>query len=389
MKKAGRRPDLNPLHLARDGWQMLRRDLAHDMNYRRVRPTNLLPFLTYRCSSRCRTCSMWQRRSELPELSLAQWEVFFNSLAEMQPSSLRHVEFFGGDVLLRPDVLMPLIARASAIGLDTAVPLNGILLDEAMAARLVASGIRTIYLSIDGVGEVHDRVRGVSGNFALLKRGVAALRAARGDEPSPELVAICTVSRFNADSFEQVLPFAADAGFDRLHFEYAGEFPTEACVRSVVDGHRPGPYFSNSNGSVLVDAKQADRIKRELSLIRSSPVPGKLYVVTANMDVLTTEQMLLGRFDVRRCYVARLMVTIDPFGGVLAWPFFDTYVLGNILERPLSEIWNGPAHRRFLQAQQRGELPICRHCIMSVERNTTFGQRIVKRYLGWRKLARS
>jgi hypothetical protein len=69
MKKARRGPDLNPFHLARDGWQMLRRDLARDLNYYRVRPTNLLPFLTYRCSGGAcsqSSASLSGRRSSPP-----------------------------------------------------------------------------------------------------------------------------------------------------------------------------------------------------------------------------------------------------------------------------------------------------------------------------------
>lgn len=378
-------PELSPAVLAREAWHILRRTWRCEMNYRMTRPSNLLPFLTYRCTSRCRTCSMWRRETTHSELTVEQWQSFFASLSELRPHALRHVEFFGGDVLLRPEVLMPLIEQAAGMGLYTAVPLNGVLLDREMAYRLVESGVDTIYVSVDGVGELHDRVRRAPGNFDQLRVGIAALRDAREGRSQPSLEAICTVSRYNAHGFEEVFPFALEAGFDRVSFEYVGHFPDEAAEQSVIDGRRAEPFFENPDGPALADRSQAEHIKRQLALMHASPLARDISLETKNIDALTIEQMVCGLVDLRRCYMSRTLVSIDPSGNVLACPFYATYPLGNILEQPLYEIWNGPAHRRFLRARAQRKLQICRHCIMSVERNPTPGQYLLKRYLAWRR----
>lgn len=77
-----------------------------------------------------------------------------------------HLVFTGGDPLKRPDVYA-LAARAAAAGLQVGITPSGTpLLTQEAVARLQASGIKTIALSIDGSSpERHDRIRGVVGSF--------------------------------------------------------------------------------------------------------------------------------------------------------------------------------------------------------------------------------
>jgi MoaA/NifB/PqqE/SkfB family radical SAM enzyme len=49
-------------------------------------------------------------------------------------------------------------------------------------------------------------------------------------------------------------------------------------------------------------------------------------------------------------------------GDVVPCPFFRSYVLGNLTRQEIGSIWGNEPHRRFIQAQQRGSLAICRNC---------------------------
>lgn len=82
----------------------------------------------------------------------------------------------GGDPFERPD-LEDLIRGGKALGLPVSVSPSATLeLSEENLARVHAAGATAISLSVDGVGEVHDRFRGFPGVF---DRTVAAWRAAR------------------------------------------------------------------------------------------------------------------------------------------------------------------------------------------------------------------
>jgi len=340
------------------------------------RPTNLLPFLTYRCSSRCRSCQMW-RRVGGEEWTCDQWLGFLGSL----DGSLRHVEPFGGDVMLRPDVLFPLIEESARRGLIVDIPLNGVLITPPAAERLAAMPINTIYVSVDGVGEVHDNVRQVSGNCDRIASAVGIIRRARGDRTRPTLAGNTTVSRLNYDQCADIAQFAHDVGFDHVSFEYCGEFPPEAVDASAIDGVRPRPYYERQAESLLLSQEQARCVKRDLDRLRRQRSDDGFHVVTRNIDFLTIAEMVTGQPRMSRCYVCRTLLTIDPSGNVLPCPFFDQYHLGNLAQTPLRQIWNNARHRRFVALQRTGKLPMCRYCILSVERNLTLGQALSKWYL--------
>jgi MoaA/NifB/PqqE/SkfB family radical SAM enzyme len=142
----------------RNAWYYFERFVRREINYYLVRPTNLLLFLTYRCTSQCRSCTMWQRKVERPEMSLEQWKGFMMMMREYP---IGNVEMFGGDALLRKDVLFPLTRFIKAQGIPQVdLVTNCNLMDAETAREIVDSGIDTVYMSLDGVDDEHDRARG-------------------------------------------------------------------------------------------------------------------------------------------------------------------------------------------------------------------------------------
>ena len=321
---------------------------------------------------------MWQRGDRGEELTPEQWTRFIDSLDGLP---MHYVEPFGGDVLLRPEVLFPLIERAAGRGMMVDIPLNGVLLDAPTAERLAAMPIRTIYLSVDGVGTGHDDVRRVPGNFQHMMDAVAVIRRVRGSKLMPALICNTTISRLNYDQCISIANASADAGFDAVMFEYCGEFPPEAVAASAIDGVAPEPYYARQGESLLLSADQAMRLKRDLEHLRRNGPNDRIEIVTRNIDFLTVAGLVSGQPGLRRCYVCRTQVTIDPFGNVLACPFFHKYHLGNITNRSLHEIWNDEPHRRFVRLQGAGRLPMCHYCILTVVRNVTVVQSLQKWYL--------
>lgn len=165
-------------------------------------PSNLTFSVSYRCNSRCVTCNVWRKR--VADFSLEEYERTFAKLGR----SLRWVTFSGGEPFLRPDLIDIVLAcyrtcRPNIIN----IPTNGLLVDrvakgvERLAREAPQSKI-VINLSLDGVGEEHDAIRGVPGNYAKLRESYAALRAIA----APNLtVGIHTViSRHNIARFSHI-----------------------------------------------------------------------------------------------------------------------------------------------------------------------------------------
>lgn len=358
---------------------------GREFRYRRTIARGALLFLTYRCTSRCKTCTLWQRTDNTGELSLEEWQRVIDGCAEL---GVKYFELFGGDALLRPDVLVPLTAYIkSKPGLLCDLVTNCNLMTEKAARGLVAAGLDNLWLSIDGVAEVHHKVRGHDKTWIQLEKTIDWFLEARGSARQPCLRANTTISNLNYNTFDQVLPYAEERGLDTAHFEYVGEFWDELLDRSVVDNIRPNPYFVRQDGkSILLNEEQARMVKARVVQMKEDVRSMEIQLQTENIDTLTIRQMVSGLCDNRRCYIIRDIITVDPQGNIVGCPFYGNWVLGNIRQQRLGDIWNNEKHRAFKKHFQKrfsnGHMRICDHCILGVQRNPTVAQNI-REHFNW------
>ena len=162
-------------------------------------PLNLTFSVSYRCNSRCQTCNVWRKR--VPDFTLDEYEQTFRHLG----ATPYWLTFSGGEPFLRPDLIDIVLAayRYCRPGIIN-IPTNGLLVQRIVSGveRLVREAPRAqivINLSLDGIGEQHDLIRGVPGNYAKLRQTYAGLRQLT----APNLtVGIHTViSQLNIDNF--------------------------------------------------------------------------------------------------------------------------------------------------------------------------------------------
>ena len=111
--------------------------------------------VTDNCNMRCIMCNSWRSHSA-EELTTQEWK---DVIRQLKDHGIRFLGFAGGEPLLRKD-LPSLIAYATSLGLHTELTTSGYLLDEARATALFAAGLKSVVISIDGVGEAYEAIRG-------------------------------------------------------------------------------------------------------------------------------------------------------------------------------------------------------------------------------------
>lgn len=348
--------------------------VIREIYYYQIKPIEALFFLTYRCTSRCRICEMWKRKFPIEnELGLDGWKKVVDMVHSF---NINLIYLFGGDTLLRKDILLPLIKYIKSKDIYCNTTINGNLLDKDMASILVTSGIDCVWISLDGIGEVHDKIRGREGSFQRVKSGLENLIEARGNLKIPKIALNCTISSLNINGFEEVLPFAIDMGVDEVDFEYAGEIKPESAQKSQINGYIPNPYFINRGESILLNIEQSAFLKKKLKEIKEIARNNSLNISTRNIDCLSIENIVTGMPPRKKCYLSRYHVNIDPMGNVIPCLFFESYYLGNINEEELSKIWGNQKHRRFLQYVDAKKVDMCKYCVIGIQRNPTFFQSV-------------
>lgn len=129
--------------------------------------------LVRRCNLKCRHCYAVSADVDFPgELSTQQ---VFAIMQDLKAARVPVLILSGGEPLLRPDIF-DISRRARDMGFYTALSSNGTLIDARMAREIAAIGYDYVGVSVDGIGDTHDRFRGKAGSFDEALAGLRILR---------------------------------------------------------------------------------------------------------------------------------------------------------------------------------------------------------------------
>lgn len=191
------------------------------------------------CDAKCQMCNVWQQHLD-NQLSLAEIEhVFSNPLF----SRAIGVGLNGGEPTLRADlpdiaeILYKKLPRLRHISLIT----NGTKADrvieriDQLAAVIKKNrGYLDVMVSLDGVGDVHDRVRGREGNF---RSALEVLDHVRKHSEVQNVRIGCTVIRDNVYGIHDLYDFARQRG---VYIKYRLGVPHQRLYTSHVDPKQIG-----------------------------------------------------------------------------------------------------------------------------------------------------
>lgn len=168
------------------------------------RPYKLTFSITYGCQSRCMTCNIWQIKPK-GELQLGEVQEF----AKRNPY-FRWIEITGGEPFLRSDIVGIVKAfKDYSKGLYIVTISTNSLSNHDMLINRITQILDTgiprlsITLSLDGYRELHDKVRGVPGNFDKVMDMYGRLKELRKKYPGLFVVFGYTMSKLNQGMFEK------------------------------------------------------------------------------------------------------------------------------------------------------------------------------------------
>lgn len=188
-----------------------------------ILPLNYTIILSMRCNSRCKTCNVW-KMDPYQEMSREEWQKIFRSMGR----SPYWLTFSGGEPFMRlgfTDIIQDAyrICKPKIIN----IPTNSLLGAKVIApkvkeiAQACPNSSVVINLSLDGIGEKHDEIRGIEGNFEKVMEVYKALREL--NFPNLSIGIHSVVSKFNFDHIKDLHDYVKELGPDQYISEIAEE----------------------------------------------------------------------------------------------------------------------------------------------------------------------
>lgn len=325
--------------------------------FSKKRPIHLTYFVTRRCNARCPLCFYARARDAEhapPELSLEEIRRVAGSL-----DPLLWVLFSGGEPFLREDLVeISRIFHDTSRAVFLTYPTNG-LQPEVIAARTeeilarCPDSVVVLKLSLDGVGERHDAVRGIPGGFAKLLRTHERLAALARRYPNLELgfnTLFCAANQWHMD---EIIEFVHGLEEVRAH------------TLTMIRDHPGG----EARGSVDLDqyARATARLEERW---RSGPARyhrfagSRLKAAQDRLQRRLLRQTLIQRRRSTPCYAGRLDLVLSESGELHPCEARWDWSFGNVRETggDVPALLRTDRARRIREEIARGECFCSNEC---------------------------
>jgi MoaA/NifB/PqqE/SkfB family radical SAM enzyme len=310
-------------------------------------PRMLTYTVTFTCNARCVMCDSWRKDSK-GDLTLAEIERIFDQLP-----TLDVVRLTGGETFVRRDLVE--IASAVADRLDPAllhITTNGFLTDRIVdfCERRPKKMPLQLLVSIDGVGDKHDEIRGHEGAFRSAMRTLTALAPRRKELRLTLAVNQTVVDAAGAAQYRDLHRLLEPLGVQNQVVIAYKDSATYSLASSEADiaPRWPGAFETYGDLSREDLERLFAAIEEDLQSYGVPERAAKRYY----LDGIRSRLLERGASPNPPCVALHAHLRIFPNGDVPICQFNGKRV-GNLREQTFREIWFGEpagAARRWVQA---------------------------------------
>jgi MoaA/NifB/PqqE/SkfB family radical SAM enzyme len=323
--------------------------------------------LSLRCNLRCSFCGQWGKhgfasRQRAKELTAPEWLDAIRQIDNLNSPAHADYNLWGGEPLLSP--AFPAVAEyLRSSGHRTAVVTNGSLLRD--FADVVNKNINTLYVSLDGPPEVHEKLRNRPGLFEEVNRGLSLI-----DHERVKVVGLFTLCEGNYHAAAAFPFLAAELGVNKLIYQnliycsgaQAAEYRRWLQTDFSLSAENVDSWVTESFGDWItqlpaVCAEIEDNIADQCYPLEVMVHPSEWH--SGNIKDWYQPDVSTGD---RHCNLPWSHLHLRPGGEVDFCVDHNDFSLGNIRIAPLAELLTNPAAEKFRAGIKTGRNPLCRRC---------------------------
>ncbi len=286
--------------------------------------------LIRRCNLTCKHCYSISADTDFKgELSTPE---IFEVMDDLKAFGVPVLILSGGEPLLHPDIF-EISHRAKAMGFYVGLSSNGTLIDQNNIAAIAAVGYDYVGISLDGLRETHDAFRRRQGAF---DQSLQAIRLCQ--DQGIKVGMRFTLTQDNVREFSQMLQLMDDENIDKFylsHLNYAGrgnknrgDDVVHQMTRQVMD------YLFDT----ALDWLEAGKAREFVT--GNNDADGVYLLFWARYRFPQLVEHLQAKLTQWGGNASGVNVAnIDNLGYVHPDTFWWHYSLGDVRQRPFSEIW--------------------------------------------------
>jgi MoaA/NifB/PqqE/SkfB family radical SAM enzyme len=297
-----------------------------------TRPTSIIFLLTELCSAKCVHCDIWKNRGREDSPSADQWKQVVGDLRSwLGPVG---VTISGGEALMKPFAI-DVVAHAHKVGIPLEILTHGYWADQRKIEALAMAQPNRVTLSLDGMGETHNKVRGKERFWDFTTMTLATLKRMRQEHGLKYTIRLKNViMSYNLVDTVKMAHYAAENGFEIFYQPIEQNYNTPEDEEWWLHTEN----WPKDTKLAVANVKELIKLKGEGLPIRNSIA--QLEAMIPYFDDVAAHRLTVqahaGHEKVASCS-ALTMLQIQANGDVTVCT--GAPPVGNIKETPIREIW--------------------------------------------------
>ena len=310
------------------------------------RPAVVTFLVTELCNARCTHCDIWKNKGREHAPTLHQWKQVLLDLRRWLGPAI--VTLSGGEALLRKDT-PDLLQYGSELGMSMELLSHGYWPDAKRMEEVARANPWKVTFSVDGVGEVHNVIRGKADFWDRTSASLDTLIKLRTQGRHPFKIQLKNVlMRQNLQSATSVARFAAEKGVTVLY----------QCIEQNYNT-APDPLWYRTSPNWPEDRQAAVEVVDSLIALKRQnlPIDNTLPQLEAMKNYFRDPDALRLRIQAHTAHEPRALcaamtnLQIRANGDVGACANEPPF--GNIKQSPIRELWkNRPRYWKTHCCQQ-------------------------------------
>lgn len=317
-------------------------------------PKKIIIEITLRCNLNCEFCMRDQTKYQ---------EITFENIKKMVNNfgpSIKNVGLTGGEVFLRKD-MFDILDLLSERKYSIAILTNATLLNEKMVEKLVNYKKMNVGISLDGLLENHNNIRGPK-SFQKTLRTIKAIKK----RMQVGVTTVITKNNINEISalFKQIAPY-----IDRytIQFEiFNNKKEIEESAKLLGVKKQKITIWSNEQAGYNYSEEAVYQVIKELKIL------SKKYKIYFNTEPIIAQSYLNdffnGKILAKQPLCSHLFTARSDSRGNFVFCHMLKEEYGSLIDTPLPELWNSKAIKNLRKNLLKEQLPpLCKRCCRLVE----------------------